>query len=321
MKLGAAGVASLFFDGANPINLAAPTLPEKPIRLGQGVFFVMPTLKNVVSDVQTFEEALGHRAQGLSFFADLDRKPPTARMIESTFASGRAVMINLQPRPSGDALDSRHIFAPKAFIRGDHDKTLMGLARMMKSFEDIPIFVRFAFEMNCTDWFSWCGNADGFINMWRHTVDVFKQAGAQNVKWIFSPGYLPYPETIGNYYPGKDYVDVVGADVYDWEGLSPAFALNRINFYLRQIAPDKPLIVSELGAAGARKDEWVADAIIKSLSQGASAINYFQINKEKDWKIEKGSKIPELRKIANSGVFLSNNANLQKINETILTVN
>lgn len=323
LKLGAAGLASALLGGSVPENLAAPALPERPIRPNQGVLFVMPTLKDVQEDVKVFEGAMGHRAQGLSFFADLDKKPPTETMIEKSFKSGRAVMINLQPRPTEDAEDLNDIFSPLTFLRGNHDKTLKNLAKMMAGFGNTPIFVRFAFEMNCSDWFSWCGNANGFVKMWRHTVDIFRESGALNTKWVFSPNYLPYPENIKDYYPGDDYVDVVGADIYDWEEQSPSFAVNRVNYYLRQMAPEKPLIVSELGAGGLGKDEWLTHAVYLNLSQGASAVNFFQIRKkgERDWKIENAREVPRLRRLMDSGAFLSDDAGLELINRTILKVN
>lgn len=313
-------MAVLASGGGSPEKFTSPSLPEKPIRRNQGVIFIMPSNKNMEDDINSFEQAVNHRVQGLSFFADLDKKLPNPELIEKTFKSGRAVMINLQPRPTEDAMDLKDVFSNNAFVRGDHDETLTKVAKMMSQFGNKIIYNRLAFEMN-GNWFAWSGDANGFVGMWRHVVNIFRENGASNVKWIFSPGYLPYPENIGDYYPGDTYVDVIGADIYNWEGLPPSFAINRINYYLKKSAPTKPLILGEIGASGYGRDEWLSEAVYKSLCQGASAINYFQIDKERDWRINSSEEVPNLRRIVDSGAFLYNEANLDAINQTILRVN
>jgi hypothetical protein len=325
MKLAALGGLSLLVPGSETESLHLPSLPEKPIKQEQAVIFVMPdiiegdfkTWGRTLSETTYFEDVVGHRVQGLSFFADLDKKPPEPRVIENALSSGRAVMFNLMPRITGNMFLSRESFSYSSFAEGKHFNKLQEMARMMKAFGE-PIFVRYGFEMN-GDWFSWGGNPNEFQEIWKYTVSVFRIEGASNVKWIFSPNYLPSPEKISEYFPGDEWVDLIGPDVYDWEEKDAAFALNRINYYLRQVSR-KPLITGEIGAAGENQDEWVSRAIYKSLAQGASAINYFQYNKEKMWKLKKDN-VPMTRSIAESGVFLREDAGLNDIHKTILSVN
>ncbi len=319
LKLGGLGLAAALLGPSNPENLDFTSLPERPIRKDQGAIFIMTPTETYKEDVKSFEYALNHRVHGLSFFCDLDNKQPDPALIESTLSSGRSIMFNLQPRPTEDEKDSEKRFSADRFLHGDHDPTLKNLGRMMASYKE-TIFVRYAFEMN-GNWFSWGDDPESFIKIWRHTVNTFRESGATNVKWIFSPCYRPHPEKVGNFYPGDSYVDVVGADIYDWRDYSPKYAVNPINYYLRQAAPDKPLIIGELGAGEADRDEWLSEVITKSLKQGASGLNYFQYDKEKKWKIEDPNSIPRIRGLVESGIFLDNKADLETINRTILTVN
>lgn len=324
----AGGASALLSRSSNPEKLFGPSPQEKEIRNGQGVLFIMPASIDgdfisggkTLEEIKTFESAVGHRVQGLSFFADMDQKKPREEEIVNSFSSGRAIMFNLQPRRTGDPKDISREFVGSRFEAGDHDQTIRKIAKMMAKFSPLPIFVRFAFEMN-GDWFNWGGDPKSFVPLWRRMVEIFRWEGASNVKWIFSPNYLPHPERIKNYYPGDAWVDLVGPDIYDWEKLPPEFAMDKINYYLKLIAPNKPLIISELGASGTRKDLWIREAIQRALRQGASAINYFQIDKERDWKIKPGELSKESQRFFSSGIFLNDKATLAEIHETILTTN
>ena len=320
---GAAVAATAAYRYLEPLDLLAPSLPEKAIRRNQAAVFAMPTMVNTAEDIKVFETVIGHRVHGVSHFADLDAKPPRLDVIEETLASGRTIMINLQPRPTADASDRDRLFTAESFTKGKHDAMLRKVARGMAGFGDAIIYNRFAFEMNMPpSWgFNWGGNPEGFKTMWRYAVNFFRSEGARNVKWIFSANYVPDQEHISEYYPGDDVVDVIGADIYDKDERPARHAVNKINYYLRQMAPTKPLIVSELGSAGYGRDEWLGDAVSLNLHQGVSAVNYFQINTDQNWRVNYSDSLPVMRKIFNSGAFLGDGASLEEINKTILTVN
>jgi mannan endo-1,4-beta-mannosidase len=67
-------------------------------------------------------------------------------------------------------------------------------------------------EMN-GNWFWWCGHEpETFIRLWRQMFDYFtKTKGLNNLLWVYSPNYGPKTAA---YYPGDDYVDLVGLDAY-----------------------------------------------------------------------------------------------------------
>jgi hypothetical protein len=300
---------------------AMPSLPEKEISPGQGVLFIMQDSHFQAQEIETFENAVGHRIQGISYFADMDLKIPDRDLIARTIDSGREVMINLQPRRTIER-KGESFFEANKFWLGEYDSVLEKIAKVFSSFEEIPIYVRFGFEMNGS-WFSWGNKPQEYPKIYRYVVDKIREGGGSNVRWIFSPNSWPSPSRVDEYYPGDDYVDLVGADFYNkgvWRILLPEDSFNKVNYYMRQIAPRKPLIVSEIGAAGPKKDEWLTRSIYENLAQGATIINYFQIDKEESWKLSKKEQLPNLRRLVGSGVFLDDSASLDEINAAIMKV-
>jgi hypothetical protein len=125
----------------------------------------------------------------------------------------------------------------------------------------LPVVIRFDHEMN-GDWYRWSeskpsyGNPPGsYVAAWRHIHEVFESVGAnEQVIWVWSPnrvdniGRLP---SIDRYWPGDDYVDWVGMTGYMRPSDTPAdFATiyDATLSELRRVAPDTPILLSEIGA-------------------------------------------------------------------------
>jgi hypothetical protein len=168
-----------------------------------------------------------------------------------------------------------------------------------------PFFLRFCHEMNGT-WYPWSelrnGNARGeFVRAWRHVHDIFVQAGARNVTWVWSPNeiagmnVIPLPSV----YPGSAYVDWVGMSGYNWGTFQNSrwttFAQRLGSTYaaLRQLAPDKPMMISEMASSesgGGSKAQWIQDAYGVQLPQNYPAIKavvwWNRVEGGVDWPIE-----------------------------------
>jgi len=144
-------------------------------------------------------------------------------------------------------------------IKGKHDQYIRGWAKAAKSFGK-PVIVRFMHEMN-GNWFPWSiGNFDNnpkrFKQAWQHVVKIFRQVGARNVKFVWSP----YSWGKGKYsviYPGNAYVDYVGVTSLNWGGTRwksltgllerPMGALRKIS-RTRSNPKGKPVILPEVGS-------------------------------------------------------------------------
>jgi mannan endo-1,4-beta-mannosidase len=70
------------------------------------------------------------------------------------------------------------------------------------------------------DWFWWCqknsqGHEDAYIALWQRHVQLLTYGQKMNnLLWVFSAA-TTYDRLLKNYYPGIDFVDVVGIDVHD----------------------------------------------------------------------------------------------------------
>jgi beta-mannanase len=183
-------------------------------------------------------------------------------------------------------------FTLAAIASGRHDAFIMQWAQDAKSWGH-PFFLRFDWEMNGNWQFPWSeqlnNNQPGdFIKAWRHVHDIFRQAGASNVTWVWCPnisGGTTLP--MASLYPGDAYVDWTCIDGYNqyttWLSFDSIFAGSGINWLansyqeIRALAPDKPIMIGEFasreaGDGGALKAAWVDDALSNGLPRNFPAI-------------------------------------------------
>jgi endoglucanase len=162
--------------------------------------------------------------------------------------------VTLQPRPRGMA-----VFRPDALLddvgRGAYDQTIRSYAQMARARQPDVVVVRFAPEMELAGANGWAlGSSDAYARAYRHVVDVFRAESANNVLWLWSPAGQ---ESAADYYPGDDYVDLVGLTILaseEWDrhwGFATARSFADL---LREKYPvaqrfGKPLVVAEMGVA------------------------------------------------------------------------
>jgi mannan endo-1,4-beta-mannosidase len=83
---------------------------------------------------------------------------------------------------------------------------------------NLPVAISFGHEMN-GNWYPWgikYNTAAQFVAAWRHIHDLFVQAGAGNVLWVWNPNVISSLPVVAlkPYYPGDAYVDWVGITGY-----------------------------------------------------------------------------------------------------------
>jgi hypothetical protein len=161
-------------------------------------------------------------------------------------------------------------FSLRAIAGGRYDGYARRAARQAASWGH-PILLRFAHEMNGT-WYPWGRGRDGnspsvYRAAWRHLVTIFRSAGADNVRWVWTPnvdGGGAYPFT--RYYPGDEWVSWVGLDGFnwarrgEWESFTDLFGssydtLTRLS--------SRPVMIAETGSSqsGGDKAAWVSSAL------------------------------------------------------------
>jgi hypothetical protein len=154
---------------------------------------------------------------------------------------------------------------------GAYDDAILAWATQARAFGR-AFFLRWDWEMNGS-WFPW-GTMPGkdttaaeYVSAWRHIHDLFAQARATNVTWVWCPnaefrGSVP----LAALYPGDRYVDWTCLDGYN-KGGSESASFSRIfgpsYRALLRIAPTKPIMIGETASVedDGRKAAWIADAL------------------------------------------------------------
>ena len=74
-----------------------------------------------------------------------------------------------------------------------------------------PVILSFGAEMNGS-WYSWGSGhtrPNVFVAAWRHVVSVFRQAGAHNVRWLWTVNSTNATAApLKRWWPGNSYVNV-----------------------------------------------------------------------------------------------------------------
>ncbi|MBN2036791.1 MAG: hypothetical protein JW768_08630 [Chitinispirillaceae bacterium] len=198
--------------------------------------------------------------------------------------------------------DARNALLLNEICNGVWDSTLAQFARDAAKVEN-SVYLRFGYEMN-GDWFAWGGKPRMFVATWQRAHNLFRAAGAYNVRWVFSPNVLwdgrSPQQDLYPYYPGDSVVDIIGLDGYnygdnhdkwhEWERFGRVFGLSL------QAVKDmgKPLWISETGCPSdlGRRPAWLAEVFaFMDNNPCVEALLWFNAHKsgEPDFRIESDS--------------------------------
>ena len=132
-----------------------------------------------------------------------------------------------------------------------------------------PIFLRLGHEMNDPYRYPWGpqnNTAAEFIAMWHHVHDLFKEVGANNIIWVWSPH--PAYGFFKEYYPGDDMVDYIAIGTLNygpiaswakWWSFDEIFG----KYYTELASFKKPIMLSEFGSLsfGGSRSKWFGEAL------------------------------------------------------------
>jgi len=251
---------------------------------------------------------LGGGPDYVLFFRDLSpRRGFPRRQVERAKARGMTAIVSLELSEWGRESDGNYL---ERVARGEFDDFFRRWASEARDCGQ-RVVLRFGFEMN-GDWFPWGSQPEAFIAAWRRCHDLFEELEADTVEWMFSPNVLwqgrNEEDDLYRYYPGDDYVDLVGLDGYNfgdkhsrwhsWQRYEEVFERT-----IRACAKfDKPLYLSEIGCADdPRKAEWMRDFLRRvSRDSRVEGFIYFNHNNprkgEPNWRLDSDSETLEVFK-------------------------
>jgi len=242
--------------------------------------------------VSTLEANLKRRFAVEMWFADYSTEFPT-QAAESAWASGRVPNITWEPWLWSDQ-NKIHLADINA---GTYDAYITKWGQDAAAWGR-PVFVRWGHEFN-GNWYPWAmannGNSpETYVQAYRRVHDLVSAAGAANVIWVWCPNAASVPASAWNNpvaaYPGDSYVDWVALDGYDFDGnASFADLFSRIYTEVLKVSI-RPLYIGETatGRTGSSKAAWIKGMheALTAKFPGIKGLVWFDIKKERDWRLE-----------------------------------
>lgn len=250
-------------------------------------------------------------------WADATVSPFDPERLSTIVLRGATTMITWEPWDASKGAEQPE-FALAAITRGDFDDYIRQSARDADAWGQ-QVFLRFGHEMNGT-WHAWGRDVNGnepedFIAAWRHVVGIFRDEGATNVVWVWSPNidYMArYPFT--DLYPGDEWVDWVALDGYNWgahNGIGwRSFAeLFGPSYDILTGLTDKPVMIAEMASNedGGEKGAWIRQGFLHDLPERmprVEAVIWFNRDKETDWRVNSSEEsLAAFREVVASPLF------------------
>lgn len=242
----------LAFAAALPVHSAA----ARTVSIGAYI----PGGDQNPSLIDDFDAQMGRQTAMVFSYKEWSQEPFERDQLEGIWDHGAVPLVTWEPW--GVPL--------QGIARGRYDGYLWNSARAAADW-DKPLMVRFGQEMN-GDWFPWGGHPAAYKAAWRHIVRVFHRAGADKVRWVWTPyvnsrnGQLPF----ASYYPGEKWVDWAGLDVINWGSAYPwRTFIEIIGDSYRQLRAltAKPIILAETGSGeqGGSKAQWVSTMLCENI--------------------------------------------------------
>ena len=295
----APSVAATPSPPAVPVEANAPAFPPE----GRKFIGIMTNGGGYgFTDLATFSRATGYRPTVYEFGQGWAVNQFNAGVIDAVARQGMLPLISWEPwdyrkeTPGADQQARQPAYSLSTIIDGRYDRYIRSWAEGVKSL-GYPIALRFAHEMN-GNWYPWGVFANGndpaqYVQAWRHVHDIFTEAGATNVIWVWSPNIIWNTFTdLAALYPGDSYVDWIGLSGYygtpgklSYQSFDQVFGPTIAD--LRTFT-SKPLVITETGATNVSGEmaPWITQ-MFGELPAHADIIGviWFEAVNVIDWKI------------------------------------
>ena len=254
--------------------------------------------------IERFRSEAGVQPKIAMYYQDWNPNWSTAlvdpNVVDPIYARGVVPMISWTPFRTTHDLRDQPDYRLSRIVAGAFDPYIRRAAAEAAALEK-PLLINLAPEMNGS-WFSYGAGVHGntpheFILMWRHVVRIFRRAGADDVRWVWSPNIYGHNTVhpFAPFYPGDAWVDLAGLDGYNW-GRSPRTIWQGfVDLFAGSYAAlvhlsGKPVIVSETASAerGGSKANWIGGMrhAVEKRMRRIRAIVWFDRRKERDWRID-----------------------------------
>jgi hypothetical protein len=257
------------------------------------------------SNIDSFTSLTGQTPKVIHWFESWSDTGFYKANYDAVYARGAVPMMTWQPWNHRNSPSNQSEYQLRDIVAGNYDSYIRTFAGEARSYGKI-IYIRPMQEMN-SDWFPWgvCTNgntASEYVPAYRRIVDIFRQEGATNVKFVWTPNVQTNCSNYAALYPGDSYVDWVGLDGYNWGSSqswstwqSPTQLYKASYDELMSVAPNKPAMIAEYGCAeqGGSKAAWVRNLYLDAVPQSMPSIKlimvYHEVWSGVDWRVNSSS--------------------------------
>jgi mannan endo-1,4-beta-mannosidase len=200
-------------------------------------------------------------------------------------------------------------------LSGRWDEYIKSFSEVLSEFGN-PLIIRFGHEMNLVR-YHWGSTSKDYPDspplyreMFRYVRKQTIEHGADNAAWMFCPNHQPLTaldppaqdswNTMKVWFPGREYVDLLGIDGYNWGNSLPGEDSSVIASWqspwdifsdpieeLRSLAPDLPVLIGETSSAeiDGRRSNWIEQLLLMASKRRLEAVFWFHVDKERNWRI------------------------------------
>lgn len=203
-----------------------------------------------------------------SNFENKYKHPNLERRLENAYKNNKTLELTLQTSWKNPG-EGNMVYD---VLNGEYDEFLTNYAKTVTDFGH-PVLFRLGNEMN-GDWCpysSYNTSKDTMIfkEFYRYVYRIFEGAGADNVIWVWNPNGESFPDFEWNdevmYYPGDEYVDIVGLTSYNTGTYYPdekwtEFKALYDPVYAKATALyNQPFMITEFASSsvGGDKNQWI----------------------------------------------------------------
>ena len=218
----------------------------------------------VYDDIGLFDESKDMKFH-LTYYGWVNALEDLTSDLEKIKKLNRIPILTIEPWPYRDYEGDANMFLHEIKL-GAYDSVIDGICSEVSKYGD-KAYIRWGHEMELPNLrYAWSNkNTARYIDAYRHFVDRCK-LNTSNALYMWSPSGEWNAE---NYWPGEDYVDVIGLSLYsfkEWDekniGYQRSFKELMDGKYSHVGKYNKPIIISEMGVTGDGEYQynWLKDA-------------------------------------------------------------
>ena len=263
-----AAMAFMWYSRSPETPPVRPPVHQSPIRY-LGVY--EGDAPRSYAGIKRFARTVGREPNLVSYYSGW-YEPFHAAFAEIAARNGATTIVQIDPT---------NISLARIAASG-YDRYLIRYAKEVAAFGR-PVVISFGHEMNGF-WQSWGYHhtpAADFRAAWRHIVDVFRQNGATNVKWLWQVNSVSKRTgPIHDFWPGAKYVNWVGISGYYYlPGETFKYIFEPVVSQARKFT-NAPILIAETGVSPGPKAAFKIKDLFHGLrAQHVIGLVWFDLNK------------------------------------------